>query len=94
MRINEAVWLDAIVDKLASKHGVNIIEVEEALSNKPQFCFVEKGRRQGEDVYMALGRADSGRYLAILFIHKASGDALILSARDMASRERKRYDHK
>jgi uncharacterized DUF497 family protein len=63
-------------------------------NNQPQFRFVEKGKRVGEDVYMASGQTDSGRYLTVLFIHKSGGDALILSARDMANWERKRYERK
>ncbi len=40
---------------------------------------------------MALGRSDSGRYLAVLFIYKKTKEALILSARDMARKERRSY---
>ena len=94
MSIDEIIWLDAIVEKLASKHGVDTDEVEEVFNNNPQFRFVEKGTRIGEDVYMASGQSDGGRYLTVLFIHKANGDALILSARDMAKWERKRYERK
>ena len=94
MRIEEVVWLDVIVDKLAVKHGVEIEEVEEVLSNDPRFRFVQSGKRAGEDVYMASGQTDGGRYLSVLFIHKATGDALILSARDMAVWERKRHERK
>ena len=94
MRIEEIVWLDKIIDKLAVKHRVNTNEVEEVLSNKPQFRFVEKGNRQGENIYLALGQTDAGRYLAVLFIYKFSNQALILSARDMAKKERKLYDRK
>jgi len=94
MRIEEIIWLDAIVDKLAIKHGVDIEEVEEVLNNKPQFRFAQKGTRADEDVYMASGQTDGGRYLIILFIHKSAGDALILSARDMSGWERKRYERK
>jgi hypothetical protein len=43
---------------------------------------------------MALGRTDSGRYLAILFIYKRTKGALILSARDMADKEKKQYGKK
>jgi len=50
---------------------------------------VEKGKREGEDVYLALGQTDAGRYLAVLFIYKKSGEALVLSARDMARGERR-----
>jgi len=43
---------------------------------------------------MALGRTDSGRLLSILFIYKKTKEALILSARDMAGKERKQYGKK
>lgn len=94
MRIEGIIWLDQIVDKLASKHSVETFEVEEVFTGKPRFRFVEKGERKYEDVYMALGQTDAGRYLAILFIHKQTKEALILSARDMADKERKMYGRK
>ena len=61
------------------------------LKGKAQFRFIEKGERKGEDVYLALGQSDAGRYLAVLFIYKKTREALILSARDMAAKERKCY---
>ncbi len=91
MRIEGVIWLRSVVDKLALKHHVQTFEVEEVLSNKPKTHRIERGKREGEDVYMALGQADAGRYLSVLFIHKASREALILSARDMAPKERRRY---
>ena len=94
MRIEEIIWLDAIVEKLAVKHGVRPDEVEEVLRDRPKFRFVEKGEREAEDVYMALGQTDAGRYLAVLFIYKPSAQVLILSARDMAQKERKQYGRK
>ena len=53
MRIEEIIWLDAIIEKLAVKHRVEPDEVEEVLGNKPKFRFMEKGDRKGEDVYLA-----------------------------------------
>jgi uncharacterized DUF497 family protein len=94
MNIKSVVWLDYIVDKLAVKHQVETYEVEELLAGKPKFRFVEKGERKDEDVYIALGQTESGRYLVALFIYKQTGEALILSARDMARKERKIYDRK
>jgi uncharacterized DUF497 family protein len=56
---------------------------------------VQRGERAGEDVYMALGQTNAGRYLTVLFIYKKKAkEALILSARDMAKKERKRYEKK
>ncbi|MEM9215613.1 MAG: BrnT family toxin [Cyanobacteria bacterium P01_F01_bin.150] len=94
MRIEEILWLDTIVEKLAIKHRVQPNEVEEVFYNKPKFRFVEKGKRKGQDVYLALGRTYNGRYLTVLFIYKHSAQALILSARDMARKERKLYGRK
>ncbi len=94
MRIEGVLWLRNIVDKLAAKHQVEPYEVEQALSNKPKIRFVEKGERKDEDVYMVLGQTDAGRYLAILFIYKGTKEALILSARDMAPKERRQYGKK
>jgi uncharacterized DUF497 family protein len=94
MKIEGVIWLRTIVDKLAVKHHVEPHEVEQALDNKPKIRFLEKGEREGENVYMALGQTDAGRYLAILFIYKMTHEALILSARDMAPKERRQYGKK
>lgn len=94
MKIEGIIWLGNIVDKLAVKHAVETYEVEEVFSGNPKFRFVEKGEREDEDVYMALGQTDGGRYLIVLFIHKKTKEALVLSARDMAQKERKLYDRK
>jgi hypothetical protein len=94
MKIDGIIWLRDIADKLEFKHNVTMEEVEETLNNRPKFRFVERGERKGEDVYMALGQTDSGRHLSILFIYKRTKEALILSARDMADKERKQYGKK
>jgi len=94
MRIEGIIWLRDIVDKLAVKHHVELHEVEQVLNNKPRIRFIEKGERKGENVHMALGQTDAGRYLTILFIHKMTKEVLILSARDMAPKERKQYGKK
>jgi uncharacterized DUF497 family protein len=77
MRIESVIWLVDVADKLVSKHHVEAYEVEEVLSNRPRFRFVEKGKRQGEDIYLALGQTDAGRYLAVVFIYKTTKEALV-----------------
>jgi uncharacterized DUF497 family protein len=94
MNVSEIVWLEAVVDKLAQKHGVEVDEVEQVLVGSPRFRFVAKGTRKGEDVYMATGQTADGRFLTVLFIYKSGNRALILSARDMAAWERKRHERK
>jgi uncharacterized protein len=69
-------------------------EAEDVFFNRPQYRFVGSGHRPGEDVYSAAGQTDAGRYLIVFFIHKADNTALVLSARDMDRRERRRYERK
>jgi uncharacterized DUF497 family protein len=94
MRIEGVIWRRDVVDKLISKHDVETYEVEQVLDSEPKIRFVEKGKRAGEDVYMALGQTDAGRYLAVLFIYKQTKEALIMSTRDMETHERRQYGKK
>ena len=94
MKIEEIVWLRDVVDKLVFKHQLSQAEVEEVFDSGPRIRFVEKGDRKGENMYEALGRTEAGRYVIVLFIYKRSKAALILSARDMAKKERKLYAKK
>ncbi|MBI1761674.1 MAG: BrnT family toxin [Acidobacteria bacterium] len=94
MLIDDFIWLPNIVDKLVVKHHVAPDEVEEVFFNRPKYRFVENGERSGEDLYAATGRTDAGRYLIVFYIFKLHRTALILSARDMDKKERKRYERK
>ncbi|MCL4823194.1 MAG: BrnT family toxin [Anaerolineales bacterium] len=87
-------WLRDILEKLEVKHHVSQDEVEQVFFNKPRYFFVEHGNMPNEDVYSASGQTDAGRYLVVFFIHKPGHIALILSARDMDLKERKRYGRK
>ncbi len=95
MRIEGIIWLEAVVEKLESKHDVTTMEVEDILAAKPRFRFVERGHRRGENVYAALGRTAAGRRLLLFFVFKPrTREALILSAREPSQRERKLYEKK
>lgn len=94
MEITDIIWLEEVIDKITSKHNVTPEEVEQVFVSKPKFKKMHKGRFRGEDVYRVLGKTAAGRYLIVFFIHKHSGEALILSARDMDRKERKNYAKK
>ncbi len=94
MQINDIVWLDQVVDKIEGKHGVSPEEVEDVFYNDPSYLKAQKGRYKGEDLYYVYGRTDAGRYLFVVFIYKRSRNGLIVTARDMDPRERKRYGRK
>lgn len=92
MKIDYIVCPDNIEDKLESKHNVTVREARQVLLSNPRIRFAEKGRTEGEDVYAAFGQTFGGRYLAVFFVHKpTTATAVIISARDMSKKERKRY---
>lgn len=93
MRIEGVIRLEAIVDKLESKHRVTTAEVEDVLAAQPRFRFVERGHQPDENVYGPLGRTQDGRRLLVFFVHKArTHEALVLSAREPSQRERRLYE--
>jgi len=92
--IDDIIWLDTVVEKLAWKHGVLPHEVEEVLRGKCRVFKRESGKVEGEHLYNALGRTKGGRYLSVFLIRKLDNKALIITARDMSGRERRRYEKK
>ncbi|MEW6210197.1 MAG: BrnT family toxin [Acidobacteriota bacterium] len=94
MKISGIIWLRSVIDKLLWKHNVTTDEVEEVFNRSPRYRFIEKGKVEGEDLYIAMGRTEAGRYLIIYFIHKAANEALVVSARDMTKKERRLYGKK
>ena len=90
--IDDIIWLDNIIEKLAWKHNLLTHEVEEALGGVCKIFKKETGKVEGEHLYNALGRSEAGRYLSIFFIQKLGNKALIVTARDMTRNERKRYE--
>ena len=91
VRIVGLIWLEEIAEKLEVKHRVIPEEVEQVFRRQLGIRRMKKGHYHGEDVYRALGRTDAGRYLVVFFLHKMTGEALILSALDMDDKERRSY---
>lgn len=91
MVIRQIIWKDQFVEKLATKHGVSIEEVEEVLNSKPHIRKVSKGKVKGENVYAAFGQTTGGRYLVVFYIKKLAGAVLPISARDMDEGEKNYY---
>ena len=94
MNISGIIWLRDIVDKLLWKHRVTPDEVVEVLHRTSRYRFIETGDVAGEDVYAAMGQTEVGRYLIVFFVYKTTGEALVISARDMTRKERRSYEKK
>jgi len=91
LKIEECLWLDEFVDKIIRKHNVSLEEMERVLSKDPVIRRLEGGHVKGEDLFIGFGRTDAGRYLSVLFVLKKDKRALVISARDMTKRERRKY---
>ena len=94
MKIEGVIWYRDIIDKIMWKQNVTHKEVEEVFQNRPKFTFIQKGKIKNENLYSARGQTDAGRYITVLFIYKKTKEALIVTARDMDSKERKKYGKK
>lgn len=81
-----------IAEKLARKHDVEVHEVYEVFWNSDDTVRLFRSPK-GADTYIAFGRTEAGRYLAIPFMPK-NKIARILTARGMTDRERKLYKTK
>ena len=93
-RVDHIIWLPQIEEKLLRKHRVLVEEVEEVFFSSPQIFFVERGYTSGENLYAACGKTEASRSLIIFFILKSDNRALVISARDMDRKEKKRYGKK
>jgi uncharacterized protein len=94
MWLKELIWIERYKSKIETKHNVTAEEVEEVLTSEVLFRRVNRGSVKGEDIYVAYGRTQAGRYLFIVFIYKSSMTGLIISARNMTINERKYYNAK
>ena len=92
MRLNDVIWNEKFVAKIADKRAVNTDEVEEVLFSGPHVRRLERGKVKGEHLYVAYGQTSGGRYLVVFFIRKPRASALPISAREMTGAER-RYFH-
>jgi uncharacterized DUF497 family protein len=91
LKITRIIWLEDIVEKLQWKHNVGEQEVIEVLQNQPKFQRKEAGYKAGEDIYVAFGQTDTGRFLSVFFVYTQDQRAIIVSARDMTQQERRKY---
>ncbi len=94
MHITGYIWRDETIDKLAWKHDVQVDEVIDVFENRPRFERLERGHRPNEDLYLAAGQTRSGRYLLVFFVRKKDNQALVVTAREMTKKERRRYAKK
>jgi uncharacterized DUF497 family protein len=78
--MHEFEWDDFNVEHIV-RHGVDADEAEEVFLEQPLI------RRAREGRYLALGRTDAGRLLAVIF-ERRGPRVRVVTARDMSAAER------
>lgn len=87
VRVDEVLWDDWNVNHIAG-HDVTADEVEDVLFGSHR---ARDGRQTTIEVY---GRTGSGRYLLVIVARRPSHSVYVVTARDMAPTERRRYQRK
>ena len=84
---------DAGNERKNERHGVTMMETEQAFFNAPLLLLEDAAHSQNELRIHALGRTDAARALHITFTLRKSGQLIrVISARDMHRKERAIYD--
>jgi len=86
LRIESLEIDDHILDKIESKHGVSLKEVEEAsLSDKRHV------RKSREGLYKLFSQTPAGRYVLVVLAGLGKGNWKVVTAREMTDNERRLY---
>ncbi len=83
--IRDVIVTPAQEEHIWSKHRVTTEEVEEICFSQP---LVIRGR---DGSYAVYGQTDAGRYLIVFLYPKEQGVFSLATAREMETRERRRY---
>jgi uncharacterized protein len=77
---------DHILDKIESKHGISLAEVEQACLSETRH--VRKGR---EGLYKLFSQTMAGRYVLVVLVNLGRGRWRVVTAREMTDSERRLY---
>lgn len=83
-------WDEGNSDKNWRRHAVRQVEAEQALLNRPRLLALDIKHSQQEPRFIALGRTDVQRQLAVVFTVRGTL-IRVISARPMSQAERTIY---
>ena len=89
-RLSGFEWDEGNLPKNWEKHHVSAPECEQVFFNRPLLTQADADHSNIEARFFALGQADSGRRLFVVFTVRGN-QLRVVSARDMSRKERKAY---
>jgi len=88
MQIKHVVITEDVANKIEHQHHVSDVEIDELFFNPEESPLI---RRSYQGRYVALGRTFSGRYLTVVFRWISEDTVKVITARDMAKKEKQHY---
>jgi len=77
---------DQVLEKIETKHGISLAEVEKACLSERRH--VRKGR---EGLYKVFSQTAAGRYVLVVLVNLGEGSWKVVTSRDMTDSERRLY---
>ena len=77
---------DHILDKIESKHGISVEEVEESCLSEARHV-----RRSKEGLFKIFAKTQPGRYILVVLVNLGSGVWKVVTAREMTDSEKRLY---
>lgn len=87
----EFEWDQGNAEKNWKRHRVSVSESEQVFFNEPLAVSPDPGHSSAEIRYLAFGKTDSGRRLAVVFTMR-KGRIRVVSARDLSRREERTHE--
>ena len=86
-------WDAGNLRKNEAKHSVTQVEIEEVFFNSPLLISADDKHSESERRYLALGKTNLGRELAVIFTLRQDATLIrVISARDQHRKERHLYE--
>ena len=85
-KFTRLTWPKGIMDKVIGKHGIQPLEVEQAVFECDKKVIKRKGDR-----LLIYSQTPSGRPLLVVLETREVGDPIVITAREQTERERSRY---
>ena len=86
LRIESLEIDDNILDKIESKHGISLEEVEESCLSEARHV-----RRSKEGLFKIFSKTHPGRYILVVLVNLGSGVWKVVTAREMTDSEKRLY---
>lgn len=85
-KFTRLTWPRGIMDKVINKHGIQPLEVEQAIFETDRKLIRRKGDR-----LLVYSQTPSGRPILVVLEPRDTGDPIVITAREQTEKEKSKY---